>query len=463
MAVQLPSGLYNAYTEVLDSSPYLQFNLQQKARKQARDEALNQYFTELASRVNTAGVRQQDLSSEHGGINDDIELWKINWNANKDAIRRGGMAQQQHMSDYMKILRKIEQSKQRAKTELEIGKAKFEGKYDPDDDDIDVLDKLGKSIYDQESYKQDGVSEYGWMDLSPSVPDFDAQKQTQFWGNLTKNIQAGKVYDEGNLRTDKVTGQAFVPFKKMFSPSQIRRMADEAGDLVAGDKSARKYYSKILDSPDSDIWEKLNNAYQSVYGKDKFVSTPQQAAQADAIIRASVAQEEGEEVRLDRDLMNQRAVNNIYLRDSLKDGGGKNATTDFVQRYKSAVESGDAQKVVDVARELFAGNGSYTFKDMAVNRENMGATLTYTDPDGIEQKTTFTLDDPNVYLKLARAYQKITGSDAKLEQSIFQGKKDYTPGSTTPTFKRSDLLNSGKGWTEEKINQAVKAGKIKVQ
>ena len=108
------------------------------------------------------------------------------------------------------------------------------------------------------------------------------------------------MYDYNAARTDTKTGQVIVPFKKLYQPDQVKRIADEAADAVTADKSARKFYKKILDDPQSTKWQELNKAYQSVYGTDKIVSTPEQAAAADAIIRASMPQEQGEEQELQR-------------------------------------------------------------------------------------------------------------------------------------------------------------------
>jgi len=321
----------------------MKYNLERKARveaeRQAKEEALNQYFTDLQGKINTAGVRVQDLDSEYGGINKDIEGWRQSWLANKDEIKRGGLAQQEHLAKYNEILRKIEQSKGRAKSELEIGKAKFEGKYDPTEDDLGVLNNIGKSIYDPTSYKKDGVSEYGWQDLSPSIPEFDADRQSKFWGGATKGMTAGKMYDYDKKRTDVTTGQAIIPYTKQYSKEQIKQIADESGDLVTGDKSALKYYRGILNDPNSDKWQELNSAYQSIYGKDKFVSTPQQAAQADAIIRASAIQERGEEQELNRQQAQQYKIFNIQQSHRGSGASDNLADYDVLGKYQGKVKN----------------------------------------------------------------------------------------------------------------------------
>ena len=114
------------------------------------------------------------------GILKDIEEWKKQWNANPEAVKRGGLGQQAYMAMYQQILNRINQSKQRAKTELELGKAKFEGKFSPRTSDLPVLEKIGKSIYDPTSYKEDGVSEYGIQDLSSAVGQYTPKDQMAF-------------------------------------------------------------------------------------------------------------------------------------------------------------------------------------------------------------------------------------------------------------------------------------------
>lgn len=305
-----------------------------------------------------------DLSGPNGGITDEIAKWRSDWMANKDAIKKGGMAQQEHMAKLNSILRKVDQSKQRAKTELEIGKAKFEGKYDPDDDDVHVLDKIGRSIYDPESYKADGVSEYGWQDLSPSVPEFDATKQNQFWTTASRGLKPGRVFDEQNMRLDKTTGKAFVPFKEVYSSDQIKKIADDASDLVAGDRSARKHYNKILENPTSDIWHKLNEAYQRVYGKNKIVSTPEQAAQADLIIKASGVFDAGEQLVTDQDAAFQRRLDAMMFNSGLIAGRSKGKEEANLDDYDvlGAYESKVKPYKVSTGSKMFK-----TYKENEIN------------------------------------------------------------------------------------------------
>lgn len=300
MALVNPSTLYSAGNVVLHPEAHVQLYAQLRAKQEARDDAANQYFNELPNKINLAGVRQQDLQSDRGGIIPDIDAWRSNWVANKDAIKKGGAAQQQHLTQFQNIQRKIEQSKAAAKQDLELGKAKFEGKFDPDDEDFQVLHNMGTSIYDPQHYKKDGVSEYDFNDLSGAVPAFDANKQKQYWDTATQGVKPGKVYDNDNARLDKSTGKQFVPVSETYSPEQIKTIADNAGQLAANDRSARKSYSKLLNSLSPDDLMKMNMAYQKVYGSNKSIMNPQQLAQAEAIVKSSTPNKLGEEAITDQ-------------------------------------------------------------------------------------------------------------------------------------------------------------------
>jgi len=192
------------------------------------------------------------------------------------------------------IRRQIAEAKAAGSFFNDLGKARAKGEYNPDEDELQILDKVTKPIYDPESKKADGTP-YGWGDVAPVVPEFDAKKQNEYWLASTKGLQPGKQYDYDKLTVNAKTGQAIVPFKEAYSPGQVKAIAEQAGEIAKSDKSVKKHYNKILDNPTSEEWEKLNKAYQSVFGTDKVVSTPEQAAQADAIIRASVPVKEGQE------------------------------------------------------------------------------------------------------------------------------------------------------------------------
>lgn len=278
-----PSNLYSNGQYKIDSTPFTKLVLGQEAKKKAAKEAVNKSMTDLMSKINIAGVRQQDLDGENGGILKDIENWKKNSMANKDAILKGGEAQQRQMLDYQTLLHNIQKSKDAAKRQLEIGKANAEGKLDLDDEDLPVLDNMNQSIYNPAHYKEDG-SEYGWNDLPANLPKFTPEKQDRFF-----NVAAGKnqpTYDETKVRVDNVTGKVFIP--QGYAPEQIKEIAINSGNVFDGSPEAKRHYKKQLSNPQ--FMGEANTAFKTVFGKD--IESPREAAQADAIMRAASANKE---------------------------------------------------------------------------------------------------------------------------------------------------------------------------
>jgi hypothetical protein len=149
MAVSIPREIFTLGAVQFSTQPLAQLQGQLLAKKAAKEEALNKYFYDLQGKINTAGVRQVDVL----GIDQDIKNWQQSWN--KDAK---GLQKLEHQANYQNILRRIDQSKNRAKLEMDLGKMRVEGKYDPDEDDLQVQQRIGLSVYDPQSYKADGVS-----------------------------------------------------------------------------------------------------------------------------------------------------------------------------------------------------------------------------------------------------------------------------------------------------------------
>lgn len=110
MAVNLGGNLFNAFTERLDSSQTANMFKQQLFRKQAKEEALDEYDRERMNSVNPTGVRDVDRP----GFDNRMQKIQLYYNTNKDKIRKGGTPE---AYEYEKLFRDtgsyINQSKER--------------------------------------------------------------------------------------------------------------------------------------------------------------------------------------------------------------------------------------------------------------------------------------------------------------------------------------------------------------
>lgn len=375
MAINIPSNLYTVGAVKLDSSSSANAYGRLLAQKQAKQEALDKYFTDLQGKINTAGVR---IDKDMPGIQKDINDWASMW----PTVKNGGVAERQaFLSKYQNVLSRIEQSKQRGKTEMEIGKMRAEGKYDPIDDDMHVLDNVSKSIYDPSSYKSNG-SEYGWADLSPSIPDFDESK---FLKSIKEGKSPGEQLDFSKGTRDKDTGLIIVPFVEKYSSEQIKDAADRVGmmniDSGTGEfeRSARKKYGSIVDNPKSDVWMKLNPVYQSVYGKDSIVDTPTKAAQAAIILDMSSPSKVSTKTFSDYDLKKNDALFKMAYNSGLiaSRGGEKESEKTRplnLTNYKKEGDNYDVSKLMAGIR-VRQSSGSGVAKKILYNPQTREVTV----------------------------------------------------------------------------------------
>ena len=337
MAVQLPSGLYSGFTEVLDSRPTMNMVNQNRLRKQAQDDAVDEYYRKLPSTLNSAGMRDQSIA----GFNQAVGEWQKYWMENKDSIRKG-TTPEAFNSDKMlrEIQQKINEDKNAAKTDLELGKMRLskENGYIFDDPEfIKTQSVHSLPIWDANHKSID----LGTIAIPPRP--FDMESQDKLWTSVTKGLSAGKNYNYDKKYENKETGQVIVPFQKNYSPEQVKKIADQTAAIVKNDKSAIAHYNKILNSETSEVFDKLQEAYSKHY--EGIVDTPEKAAAAEAIIRATAPQEVGEEQesnygqkKADRITIMNVQDKLIRGRKSIGDSGVEFGDYDILGKYEGKIK-----------------------------------------------------------------------------------------------------------------------------
>ena len=271
MPLRIPSDLYSGGQVSFNTTPFTNTVLKDIAEKKAAKAAIIKNADVLRNKLNVAGVRNQDRvdpTNPNQGIDIDIANWYSNAKAGKI-----------DMNLYNDILNKVELSKNRAKLEGDVGKLVQDNKMDVDEDDVHAVSKIGLSIYNPESKKEDG-SEYGLIDLPANTPVWNTNDQSSFFkttaANAKPNTQIGKP---------TVSGNQYI-YKFGYSDDAIREAADNAIALSAGNNVIAKHSKKLLTKNNDGTFSLkpqfayLNNAYQSIYGKDQVVDDPTKALKA---------------------------------------------------------------------------------------------------------------------------------------------------------------------------------------
>lgn len=493
MPLQNDPRMYSEGAVAFDASPTINMYAQLMAKKQAetkaKDEAVTQYFHNVIKELNPAGIRKVHLGGTQGqppGIIDDINAWQQKAIANKAEIAKGGKAKMDSDMEVNAILKRIQDAKNRDKFLLELGKAKFEGTYDPDEDDLKVIDKVSRSVYDKSSYKDDGVSDYGWGDLPSKQTPIDVSKKFDAWSKgMDRTEKIGDV-----LRKDPITGRAIVATTKSFAPEQENQMGLNAANDVANDRKLYKHFDKELINISEEDYDKFNKIFQSAYGttEERIMSNGQKIrvsnyienaadlAAAKTIAQARAMTEKGERAALDWETRNQASINKIFINDSLIRGrqkGGIDGEGDFdiVGHYGK-----DAEKVV--VKEKVGGGMFPKYEEKEewrvpvanipdYHQKYLGEIKPKTDPVTGEQYYKVL---PNndwegkagtiKRATVEKAYREANTSLSKRTGLAGTGNNPPPPTGDIPTHTRAEWKAAG--WTDEQIKQAAAAGKIKV-
>lgn len=347
MALINPNNLYKGDAVVVNSTPYVQFALQQQAKEKAKKDALDQYYSKALSDVTPAGMRQKDVE---GGFSKKLDEWKaFGMNPeNRKRLRNPALDGYKTLTEFNRrhqdLLYDATKSKERLKKEEEIFKLKQSGKWNPTDDDMGLVTKISSSIYDINGYDEDG-KEPDLMQLSINVPEFDPNMQKQFFEGAVGGRKAKRTPDESKAVISN--GYIKTPWVEKFDDATIKAIGDDAGRLFEGSKPAKVFFEKQLKDPD--FTQTMGEAYDAVYGKGTFQGTPKQAAQAAAILRASAAMDAGVDERVDIEGQRrfQREQQERGFANQRKMAALRNAYSKGLVDYKAAKSEKEQENVLN--------------------------------------------------------------------------------------------------------------------
>jgi len=320
MALQNPPNLYSGGQGVFDSRPVLMFQANLMAKKKAKEDALEAYYGKSLQDVTPAGMRNKDIV---GGWSQQLEEFKnFGMNPeNKKYLLNPSLDGHKTVTEFnrrhTKLLSDAELSKQALKQEVDIYDLKKSGKLDPDNDDIVLFDRIGKSIYDETRNDEFGNAP-DMSNMSYFVPEFDNARQAKADKLIFGNIKGGKTYDEKNAINDNKTGQVIMPYVETYSTENIEQIGNNAERAVSSDKSMRKAYNDLLHN-DPELVAKATGFLQGVEGKNAVVDTPAKLAKADYMMKAASYAKRGEEVKTDwKYQMEKRYDNQVNFEDNHK-------------------------------------------------------------------------------------------------------------------------------------------------
>lgn len=381
MAVINDPRLYSGGSAVISTQPVVNMAAQLQAKRQAQEQAKNDTFDEyirgLNTKINSAGKRIADMPA----FEDMYKKWVQYGIENKDKILKNDLPTKIAFdSQYQNLLNLTNESKSAEEekkpfVEMLIDPAKRSklssnvfGAVQSHDLPLYVKNEKGEYVRNPERKRIDYTSNL-------FDPQFDMAKGFEGWSKgMTKGEKVGEV-----LRRDPITGRAIVATTKEFTPEQIKQVSINAARSVKDNNEYGNYYQQRYEHLKDDEYKVLNEAYQSVYGKEiklpngnkmpNYIDSPEEVAAADAILQAQALTEKGEKPASDWDAKQQASINKIYLNDSLirgrktsvADTGADFGNYDILGKYSGNI-------VTKTVKEKVGGNRMFPkYEEKQVN------------------------------------------------------------------------------------------------
>jgi hypothetical protein len=460
MALINPLGVYTGGNVVFNSNPYTAFATNMMQRKAARDEAMDNYYRDLNKSINPAGVRTQDINGFMQRTNALQDYWQKNRDAIKNPRLDNGASQTEYNSRYQDIQGYINSSKQ-----AELQKKPFVDALSDPDKRERVSDRMLYDVHlhdlplDDQNRKQFDITQ---EDFNPK------QMTSDDWQKYYKGVGEGITPDKNDIiitpsPTDKFTNIETTVAR--YTPEKLQTIGNLA--KTDYDSDHRLQYNFNQSHPFKD-WKqehegefnKYNSIYQQTYGQD---------------------------IQDDRDLHSAIVLSKKIEPTSIAktDDYGKNNGTqqgtgnafDNVPNKKMAAGYIQDGKWFNDDGTPFNTNGGQSFiqkedipvtwisalksggVDMSKIKDGVYVTVDRGEVQSVYHPKIGTITRP----MMEGVYQRKMDTEPQKAQRLQFGQQNTSQSENTQEgYSRSELLNSGKGWTNEKINAAVKAGKIKV-
>jgi len=279
MATRIQPASSNPYggAVVFDSSPYTQYHLQRQAQERAKEEALDNYFRDIDSKINPAGMRTQEIPILLQQQNEDRKYYL----QNKDAIKNPATDNGKSYNEYMARLQAKKAFIENSKRKGEIYKQIVPIFADPNkrslmgDEAISALEEHDLPLTDPRH------KEFDITKINYNPKPFEEAKYRTGLNPYIKEV-AGETSFVPVPDTDPKNPQYLrKPVTKVLQNFDKAQIAQVAETEYASNPSFRKLVRDIEANPTQ--YEKYNKIYKQAFGKEFDIQHPEQIAVAHTI------------------------------------------------------------------------------------------------------------------------------------------------------------------------------------
>lgn len=476
--------MYSAGNVVINQQPHTALYAQLAQHRQARDEAFDEYIRNLNKSVNGAGVRNVDRPA----FDQQLADWQKFGMQNRDAIRnRKGGADIQFQKMYQDIQNLVSESK----TEEEKKKPLVEMFLDPA-----KRDRLGDGVIDEVHAHDQPIyirGEDGSIQRNPNRKSLDLTsisfnpkpfEQDKYFKQF-EDIKRTELPPE--ITTDPNTMTQTEVKKSVYTPEDKELIATRAVTDLAQNPSFRSVVKSLKP-------EDYNEFYKQNFGHDIQNDGDLAAAYTLKGLQQSVSTSKVSPDTFAR----QKELENIRQKNRVGLEGMRQAYKKDMVNYRKASGTKEGENILNNYIYRQYDENKYNHEVISVKGKWQPVRRIYV-PQEIVKKYTKETDDgklqPKFYMSEDMKYvvpvypgESSQKSDPILIETfkgdlgkVWLSKKDaksemaddvdyeeednsYTPSASAPSddgYSRSELKSAG--WTDDQINNASKAGKIKLR
>lgn len=270
--IQPTSNPYGGGAVIFDSSPYVQYALNQHAKEQAKQESLDNYFRTIDSKINPAGMRTQEVAPLLQQQNNDRLFYLKNRDAIIDPTKDNGKSYNEYLQRNQAKMAFIEQSKQAAEKYKPIAAV--------------LADPTKRSLVPDEFFSENGalhlhdlpINDPRHQDIDVASLNFNPKPfdDAKYRTSLTPYVKEVPAQTTLENNPDYATSFLRTPKTQMVQQFDKNQIAQRAEDEYKQNPSYRKLINDIGANPTQ--YAIHNDIYKQAFGKDLDIQHPEQIA-----------------------------------------------------------------------------------------------------------------------------------------------------------------------------------------
>lgn len=281
MATGLPSNIYSGGAVVLNTQPLATMYQQYAAHRQAKEDALDNYFRDLGKNITPGGMRSQDVEGLLKRTNESRQYYIQNKQAILHPELDNGKAYNEYMGRNQDQLAYIDRSKNRLKTTDEVGKIKLDPSKSWVLDDPEFMHQFSNHDLPLDDPNS---KELNLMQFSTPPKPWDIKDQEAYLKYRTSGLKKDEIYGQTQFLPGFKTS---TPVTSQYSADNLRVIGERGKAMYDMDRSLQFETNKLMKQIERDParQQQLNSLYKNIYGRD--IQSPRDLRAAQDILEES--------------------------------------------------------------------------------------------------------------------------------------------------------------------------------